>query len=413
MSTFSQIKDAFLNEDSLRKVVSGIQKKVRKLNDKDIANIVHTMEQIATVDFFMKFDSLTKCREYIINEISTKFPAADDGDNTYESYSERVIKLDGSPGDSHVTNLITSINTGSNAENDTVQKVSISADSLQSIMGMLKQLGSTQVSAGGGSRGGGGGYNSYTQTIELTLDTKNRLLSEYDPGTRNSINWVYSSSNTSNWIQGSVISIYQITQIFSVDCGVMYIPMIENTTIDEFKQVSMFISEFSSYGTYTTAGIRYHFLFSVERISTPGSGRLKLTPVHNNTEMLFDPAITQLSTLSVSFATPFEKIIFGRDRDVATVTTGSTTLITTAYPHGLNNGDLVSLAGFTTGNTAVDNSTIILANSAAGYTISNITSYTFTIASLDTSTVTLPVSITTVHYLSKRFIIPLRFRTFK
>jgi hypothetical protein len=410
MSTFSQIKDAFLNEDSIKKVVNGVQKKVKKLSDVDVANIAHTMEQIATVEFFIRFDSLTKCREYIINELSTKFPTrVVEDDITYARYSERVIKLDGSPGDSHVTNLITSNTEVDNSEIDNIQKVSITAESLQNIMMMLKQLGTSQISSGGGN----GGYNSYTQTIELTLDTKNRLLSESDPSTRSSINWVYSSSNTSNWIQGSAISIYQITQIFSIDCGIMYLPMIENTTIDEFKQISMFISEFSSYGTYTTAGIRYHFLFSVEKVITPGSGRLKLIPIHDNTEMLFEPAITQLSTLSISFATPFEKIIFGRDRDNGTVTIGETTTITTDYRHGLHNGDLISLVGFTTGNTAVDNNTIILANSAAGYTISNITPYTFTIESLDTSTVTLPVSITTVNYLSKRFIIPLRFKSFK
>lgn len=412
MSTFSQIKDAFLNEDSIKKVINGVQKKVKKLSDGDVANIAHTMEQIATVDFFMRFDSLTKCREYLINELSTKFPIpVVEEDITYAEYSQRVIKLDGSPGDSHVTNLITTNVEVSGNENDKIQKVSISGESLQNILTMLKQLGPSQISSGGG--GGGNGYNSYTQTVELTLDTKNRLLSESDPSTRNSINWVYSSSNTSNWIQGSAISIYQITQIFSIDCGIMYLPMIENTTIDEFKQISMFISEFSSYGTYTTSNVRYHFLFSVEKVTTPGSGRLKLIPVHDITEMLFEPAITQLSTLSISFATPFEKIIFGRDRDTATVTIGATTTITTDNPHGLNNGDLIALVGFTTSNTATDNNTIVLANSVAGFTISNMTPMTFTIASLDTSTVTLPVSVTTVIYLSKRFIIPLRFKSFK
>ena len=411
MSTYSQIKSAFLTEDSLKKVIDGIQKKVKKLNEPDIANIAHTMEQIATIEFFMKFDSLTKCREFLINEISAKFPKPIKEDGiTYEKYSERVIKLDEASGDVHVTNLIKTDIGGSNIENENIQKVTISAESLQNITALIKQIGSTQISGGGGNNSG---YSSYTMSIELTLDTKNRLLSEADPSSRNSINWVYSSSNSSNWIQGSAISIYQITQIFSIDCGIMYLPMIENTTIDEFKQVSMFISEFSSYGTYTTANVRYHFIFSVERVTTPGSGRLKLTPIHDVTEMLIDPAITQLSTLSISFATPFERIVFGRDRDTATVTIGATTTINTDNPHDLLNGDLISLIGFTTGNTATDNSTIILANSIAGFTISNVTPSTFTIASLDTSTVTLPISTVTVIYLSKRFIIPLRFKTFK
>ncbi len=244
----------------------------------------------------------------------------------------------------------------------------------------------------------------------LMLDTRNRIRSDADQNARNNIRWdFYEGVNVR---QGTVSGIGFIKDIVSVECGTIYLPNIEDNAFTEFRQISMFIHEFSAQAGIINDKVRFHFLFNAENIATDtGTERLKLIPAFEGAaETKFARPITGLSSLTVSFGSPAERITFGHDHDPAptSVSTANPAVFTTSFNHGLSNGDLVYLEGFTTGDVNADSALITLANQEKGHIIQNKTANTFEIAALDSSGATGTVTVTRIIFGSQRFFIPLK-----
>lgn len=185
---------------------------------------------------------------------------------------------------------------------------------------------------------------------------------------------------------------------------------------NEFHQVSMFIHEISDQAGIISSKLRHHFLFNVEYL-TGNNNRVKLVNAYPDvSEVRFNNPIVSLNTITISFGAPFDRITIGWDRSVSVVVAksigaGQPTGFTLGNVHGMANGDLVYIEGFTTGSPTVDNSVITLANRDQGHVISNVSTYYFEIAGLDSSTTTGTPTVNTVVYGSRRFLIPLKFKT--
>lgn len=244
----------------------------------------------------------------------------------------------------------------------------------------------------------------------LTLDTRNRVLVDVDPGTRNTMQWNF--YNNSRWEQGGVNGLGTIRDIVGIECGTIYFPNTEDQAFTEYRQITMFIHEFSEQSSILSDKVRYHFLFNAEAITDDsGTERLKLVPAFRDAaETRFDRPITTLNTITISFGCPGERISFGHDRDLnPAINAANPAVITTSVNHGMSNGDLVYLEGFTADNPEALGTLLDIANKEKGHVIQSVTVNTFEIAELNTSSATNPV-VYRIVFGSRRFFIPLKFR---
>ncbi len=244
----------------------------------------------------------------------------------------------------------------------------------------------------------------------LMLDTRNRNRADSDPSSRKNMQWEFYPG--SRWSDGTVNGIGPIRDIVSIECGTIYFPNVDDQSFVEYRQISMLIHEFTEQASILSDKVRFHFLFNAEVIpDDAGTERLKLTPAFNGAcETRFSKPITTLTSFTVSFGTPAERITFGHDYDPSpsTVTKGNPTVFTTSIAHSMSNGDLVYLEEFTTGDTTADGTLIRLANRERGHIIQNVTSTTFEIAALDSSSATGTASVARIIFGSRRFFIPLK-----
>lgn len=253
----------------------------------------------------------------------------------------------------------------------------------------------------------------------LMLDTRNRVRSDSDPSNRKTMTWNFYQG--SRWAEGQVSGIGTIRDIVGIECGTIMFPNIEDQAYTEYGQVSMFIHEFSEQSSILSENVRFHFLFNAENVTgDAGTERLKLVSAFSDkAETCFGSPITTINTITISFGSPGERIVFPEDYDPnpGTITVsaapGQPTSFTTSMIINtgiLSNGDMVYLEGFTTGDVSADNTIIRLANREKGHVIQNVGSTSFEIAALDTSTATSTVSVNKIIFGSQRFFIPLKLR---
>lgn len=249
----------------------------------------------------------------------------------------------------------------------------------------------------------------------LTLDSRNRILAEYGAESRTTMQWSF--YNSTRFSQGSVNGLGTIRDIIGIECGTIYLPNFDNIAFGEYRQISMFIQEFSEQASIINEKIRYHFLFNAEKVPNDvGTERLKLTPAFSDVaETRFDRPITSLNTLTISFGNPGEKITLGYDRDLSpgAITVGATTTFTTSIPHGMSGGDLVYIENFTVSPAGSDTALISEINKNTGHIVTETTALTFTV-DIDTSVwdVGSPptLSVGSILFGSKRFFIPLKIK---
>jgi hypothetical protein len=249
-----------------------------------------------------------------------------------------------------------------------------------------------------------------TRSIPLLLDSRNRNLVESNVYERDNLSWNYTIG--SRFEQGAALSNRTINNIVSIKCSSLLFPNYVPEQTNEFRQITMFIREFSDQGGYITSKTRAHFLYDVEYIGN----RLRLSSPSGVENLIkFEKPISSLNVITIYFASPFDKIIFGLDRINSGITitksigVGQATAFTTLTKHNLNNGDIVYLEGFTTGDAIADNTVIVYAGRDAGHIISNVSDYYFEVSTLDTNAITGTATVGTIIYGSKRFIIPLTF----
>lgn len=247
----------------------------------------------------------------------------------------------------------------------------------------------------------------------ITLDTRNRILSDQSPNSRTTLSWNF--YNNAAVAQGTANGLGNLTNIISIETGTIYLPNELDQLFNEYRQISMLIHEFSDQACVLTNTTRYHFLYDAEVINNDsGTTRLKLTPSFDEAVTVFNYPIASLSTITISFSCPAERITFGYDRYTpantnVTVSNATAAVITINITHGLSNGDLVYLVDVVS-TSAADTAILDIANRARGHVVQAVTATTFELASLDTSAAAGTITCSGIIFGSRRFFIPLKLK---
>jgi hypothetical protein len=107
---------------------------------------------------------------------------------------------------------------------------------------------------------------------------------------------------------------------------------------------------------------------------------------YNDGYFKFRNPITVLDSLTLSFGSPINPVVFDPDTGVATVAYQANTLFTTTTNHNLETGDRVTISGFNTLNPIYYNVLINSINSTSGHIVTYVSDTEFTI-DIDTTPV--------------------------
>lgn len=257
-------------------------------------------------------------------------------------------------------------------------------------------------------------YNPYLDSIRsyppITCATRNRVLTDSDPFTRTQFVWNF--TYTPSEVQGSVSGTgIDIQNIVSMDCGDIFLPATNFTLFQEYRQISMLISEFRDQASFINGNTRYHFLFDAFTVlNDNGFDRIKLTSSYKETNKIrFTKPINTINTITISFYSPFQILSFPPDRDLqATMTSANPMVVTTSFNHGLNNGDIVFIQNCTAANVSDNVALINTINDPDGQIVANVTANTFQLLVIDSTPLVSPV-IGTVLFANQEFFVPLKF----
>lgn len=251
--------------------------------------------------------------------------------------------------------------------------------------------------------------NAAISTNYLLLDTRWRLLTN-----NGTTMFMWNHVNNAVRQQGSVNTAGIVRDIVQLRLYPIRLPYIASAD-NAYKRITILIEEFAAQSFIAQENRRFHFIM---KSSTDGRW-IDLDPQnYNDGYFRFGKPITQIDTLSISFGTPLENMVFDADRLNCTFPyeIGSTyynpmrAVFTEA--HNLSTGDLVYFEDFTSGNILVDNTIINSMNSSAGHLITVINTLTIEIDDINGTTVTTPTAGLTItcYFGSKRIFLPLEVR---
>lgn len=211
------------------------------------------------------------------------------------------------------------------------------------------------------------------KTAYMFLDSRYRILD--DDGTA-SFRWNF--VNNATYTQGTVNVIGDIKDITSIKVFPTKIPYVSQAD-NNYTRVTMFIEEFSAQAFIGQENRKFHFVFAPEIQDR----YIDLNPKDNNAGLFkFKNPITHVETITVSFGSPLQPIVFDLDRQTMVIESyGTVTRLTCAYAHNLLTGDLVYISNFKTNNTTSAIDTIISSaiNKSSGIIITYVTDYIFSI----------------------------------
>lgn len=205
----------------------------------------------------------------------------------------------------------------------------------------------------------------------ITLDTRYRSL-DNDGTLYFKWNAIYDNSS----IQGGFNMNQKVRDIVAIKCYPIKMPYI-STADNDYGRVTMLIQEFQSQAFVAHENTRFHYVFA-----TDVDDRWIHLRVHNYNDgyFRFSTPITQLSSLTISLASPLQPVIFDQDRVTMVVSdyvTNNKTYFTYAGNHNLETGDLVYISNFTTLNPPSDAPVIGAVNTLYGNKITYVTDNTF------------------------------------
>jgi hypothetical protein len=246
----------------------------------------------------------------------------------------------------------------------------------------------TLLAVGGGSSSstplinstilGNGDVSPYYLNNMALLDSRYRML-DTDGSTQ--IQWNHVNNLTRQ--QGTFNTIGDISNIVAIRVMELRIPYTASAD-NKYKRISLLFDEWSAQSVVGQENRRYHMMFESE---VDGRWINLRSQNFNDGWYKFSKPITQLDTLTASFASPLEPIVFDLDRMSFTVSSyGLVTEFTTTLPHNLQTGDRIYMTTFNTLNLTRDEVVIDTINSTSGHLISVINSTTVDI-SVDTSSI--------------------------
>lgn len=238
------------------------------------------------------------------------------------------------------------------------------------------------------------------KNLYLLLDSKYRNLS-----TDNSVfKWTVLHSNNSS--QGTVNAlndqVHNITNIQFEKFNIPYMASADNI----YKKITLFIEEFSSMAVLTNTG-RYHMMFD----SDIQRNQIYLTPLINNEgKFRFHTPINILDSITIKFQSPFNNVVFSKDRYNIVITSTNTnqSILTFREPHEVADGELVHLEYFNTLNSILDFNIISNINREEGHIVTFINNTSLSI-DVDLRTIALDNNnIVSCFIASRRLVIPIR-----
>lgn len=178
-----------------------------------------------------------------------------------------------------------------------------------------------------------------------------------------------------------------------------------NSYLDNnYRRVGMLISEFNNQSFVGQENKNFHFLFGT---TINGDYVECTTDKYNDGYYRFDNPITNIDSLTLSFSSPLEQVIFRPDRYNCTFAYGNPTTITTSATHNLPNSSRIYFTNFTSASPVTDAATIAAMNSSAGLTITTTGAATFTVA-INTTSITPSVGLTISGFCeARRIFIPI------
>jgi hypothetical protein len=249
-------------------------------------------------------------------------------------------------------------------------------------------------------------------TAYIVLDRKKQIRTPYSTS---SFSWNLSIQGTGYDPETTVVTTAPLKNISGIKMYPFKFPNTESTfTFSE--RLSVAIEELRTQSYVSSDNLkRFHFLFNVTRTGDVGSSEpYELSDVGQNiTEFLFYKPIQEITTITLTFGNPFNRLQLDPDMLDATISSaGVQTLITFSQPHFLIVGNTISTTEFNTDQPVVDYVEIAQMNDSDGWVVvTPITSTSITI-DVDISGLTGNINSnpTSIYLESKRFVIPMEFK---
>lgn len=240
---------------------------------------------------------------------------------------------------------------------------------------------------------------------EIPFDSRNKDISNPNPEI---IKW-YLNPTGKLGNRGDIHLQDTLQQVIRMRISPFWLP-VSNPIDDFYSTVDMYIHEFfqradvvefldSDQSIPTQYG--YHFRFLIKR---RGKDRIYLVP--EESEYTFSKPVAQVNQITISFRSPFKKIVLPIDSGVYTVTFGNPTLftLTSGINNFLNTGDLVYVLNFDSISLSINEEF----NTTDGLIITRINNTQFTI-NIDTSSLFGFIDGINVFYGSKRIFFQIEF----
>lgn len=257
--------------------------------------------------------------------------------------------------------------------------------------------------------------NSYTNFFSINLphqnvplDSRNRLLTN---PSLTEYTWNIHTAGKPGF-QGDIKVQDTIQQAIQMKIGSFWLPMYPIVG-SYYNKIRMLVKEFTSQSIMTTEFLDadtteptvnyFHFEFN---IIDNKLNKVLLQPV--NDTYTFRKPFARIETLTITFRTPFDQLVFVPDRGVYTITYGNPTILTiTSGPSTfISTGDLIYITNSHSGNATIDN----ILNRTSGYIATKISNTQFSIA-VDTSILGGTETNINVYYGSQRIFFDLEFLT--
>ena len=400
-----------LTPESVRNIANYISSTIqRRLNDTEIADLYAYIKSRATQNWTGMAPA--KIRENIANTfIESRFTARgrerlrDDVVDVHEILKKHIGTHEQEPDYEAADNVDTEgypIRRVDSSSHGGVSEVKTTIEQITNISGFL---GKTDDS-------------SFLQLVNpqavlrknyIILDSFYRDTSVDTPGSGiTNFQWNFLANSNQNR-PGAINSLGNVQQLVSMTCPNIRIPYQNNALVNSYKRITMTVNEFSGQSYIGQEGRKFHFMFSTEL----DTNMLECSTLFSSGKSTFEFAkpITQIDTITISFACPLEPLVFDMDRSLMAVSYQAQARLTSTVPHKLQTGDQVYLRDFTTGNPIADTAIIQAANRIQGYNVFVIDALTVDLPDLDLSSVT-PIVPYTVQVLfgSKRVFVPLELK---
>jgi hypothetical protein len=221
----------------------------------------------------------------------------------------------------------------------------------------------------------------------LMLDSRYRVLENDVDGKISSFKWNYILQSQAS-AQGTVNVVGNVRDIVALRVYPFRIPYIDSAD-NKYSRISVHIDEFSQ-SFIAHENRKFQFMLQSE---IDGAFINLLTDEYNDGFFYFEQPVPEITTLTVSFGSPMEPVLFDRDRDDCQIdyfSIAPLTKITTGKPgflnkHNLSNGDRVYFSNFNVGPVTlplqnIENQKIKSdINKPSGYLVTVIDEFSFSI----------------------------------